>query len=205
MELKFQEAQLQHWLTSIIGHKYRVSCLVWDTEFYVFFCRKFSSLTIDDHRILFVGVEPILSLSAMLSSKVSEGVQFINLCLDTFVSCLNRDFDLWLRLIFKCQFLRSHWQCSNICTYILWLMDYSKIICMRVNLYHSQVVVILCNDNIELLKIDNKDCSQIFTEALWHFCDKRCKKSGFSPWAKNMNSEYILKSHSVDFCKLDYT
>ncbi|KAL5009768.1 hypothetical protein ScPMuIL_012073 [Solemya velum] len=34
--------------------------------------RKFSSLTIDDHRILFVGVEPILSLSAMLSSKLEE-------------------------------------------------------------------------------------------------------------------------------------
>lgn len=33
-------------------------------------CRKFSALTTEDHRVLFVGIEPVLSISAMLSTKV---------------------------------------------------------------------------------------------------------------------------------------
>ncbi|XP_062596201.1 uncharacterized protein LOC134257628 isoform X4 [Saccostrea cucullata] len=34
--------------------------------------RKFSSLTPEDHRVLFVGVEPILSISAMISTKLED-------------------------------------------------------------------------------------------------------------------------------------
>ena len=34
--------------------------------------RKFSSLTNEDHKILFVGIEPILSTSATLTTKVSS-------------------------------------------------------------------------------------------------------------------------------------
>ena len=34
--------------------------------------RKFSSLTAEDHKVLFVGIEPILSISAMLTSKLED-------------------------------------------------------------------------------------------------------------------------------------
>ncbi|CAG2231573.1 unnamed protein product [Mytilus edulis] len=34
--------------------------------------RKFSSLTAEDHKVLFVGIEPILSISAMLTSKFED-------------------------------------------------------------------------------------------------------------------------------------
>lgn len=36
-----------------------------------FLYRKFTSLSVEDHRVLFVGLEPIISLSAMIGSKVS--------------------------------------------------------------------------------------------------------------------------------------
>ncbi|XP_021380052.1 uncharacterized protein LOC110467302 isoform X3 [Mizuhopecten yessoensis] len=42
--------------------------------------RKFSSITLDDHRTLFLGVEPILSISAMLMSKLEDTLKSWDPC-----------------------------------------------------------------------------------------------------------------------------
>ncbi|XP_053398131.1 uncharacterized protein LOC128556607 [Mercenaria mercenaria] len=36
--------------------------------------RKFTSLSVEDHRVLFVGLEPIISISAMIGSKLDDAI-----------------------------------------------------------------------------------------------------------------------------------